>query len=205
MNSVPLDFTAIDFETANASSASACAVGMCCVRDGEIVERASWLIRPTAPNDSFAALNIDIHGITPKDVEGAETWAEQLPRMLDFVGDDVLAAHYATFDAGVIRATSAACGAPFAPLRFACSLRMSRRIHNLASHKLPLVAKHIGFREFRHHDALDDADACAAIVIDAGRRSEARSIEHLAKTLGTPLQVVEYAPDAAAARFSKRR
>ena len=32
--SVPVDFTAIDFETANASSASACAVGLVRVRGG---------------------------------------------------------------------------------------------------------------------------------------------------------------------------
>ncbi|HBU41902.1 MAG TPA: DNA polymerase III subunit epsilon, partial [Microbacterium sp.] len=35
-----LDFTAIDFETANSSNASACAVGLARVRDGEIVETA---------------------------------------------------------------------------------------------------------------------------------------------------------------------
>ena len=36
---VPLDFTAIDFETANGSNASACSVGLVKVRDGEIVDR----------------------------------------------------------------------------------------------------------------------------------------------------------------------
>jgi DNA polymerase-3 subunit epsilon len=43
---VALDFTAIDFETANSSSASACAVGLARVRDGRVVETAGWLIKP---------------------------------------------------------------------------------------------------------------------------------------------------------------
>ena len=38
--------TAIDFETANGSPASACAVGLVRIRDGAVVERATWRIRP---------------------------------------------------------------------------------------------------------------------------------------------------------------
>lgn len=41
-NPIPgLSFTAIDFETANPSRASACAVGMAKVRDGQIVDEVS--------------------------------------------------------------------------------------------------------------------------------------------------------------------
>ena len=43
---MPLDFTAIDFETANQSSASACSVGLVKVRGGVVVDTASWFIRP---------------------------------------------------------------------------------------------------------------------------------------------------------------
>ena len=55
-----LDFTAIDFETANGNAASACAVGLVKVRDGLVVDRFSTLIRPTAPYDEFdPAFGID--------------------------------------------------------------------------------------------------------------------------------------------------
>ena len=46
-----LDFTAIDFETANSNSASACSVGLVKVRDGVVVDEAGWLIRPPAATD----------------------------------------------------------------------------------------------------------------------------------------------------------
>src|SRR3712207_4472701 len=51
---VPLNFTAIDFETANNSAASACSVGMVKVRDGRVVDSAHWYIRPPFGHDWFS-------------------------------------------------------------------------------------------------------------------------------------------------------
>ncbi|PPE86325.1 DNA polymerase III subunit epsilon, partial [Streptococcus agalactiae] len=48
-----LDFTAIDFETANGFRGSQCAVGAVRVRDGVMVDRAEWLIRPPVGFDRF--------------------------------------------------------------------------------------------------------------------------------------------------------
>ena len=41
-----MEFTAIDFETANASRDSACAIGLVTVKDGVIVDEYYHLIRP---------------------------------------------------------------------------------------------------------------------------------------------------------------
>ena len=73
-----LDFTAIDFETANSSNASACAVGLARVRDGRIVARAGWLIQPPPGHDAFFEINVGIHGIHPEDVADAPTSRWQL-------------------------------------------------------------------------------------------------------------------------------
>ena len=100
---MPLDFTAIDFETANSSNASACAVGLARVRDGEVVATAGWLIRPPAGHDRFFELNTRIHGIREEDVIGAKGWSEQLDDLAAFAGADVLVAHNAGFDMTVIR------------------------------------------------------------------------------------------------------
>ncbi|HEY8295919.1 MAG TPA: exonuclease, partial [Micrococcaceae bacterium] len=43
-----LEFTAIDFETANGFRGSPCAVGLSKVREGRIVDEAFWLMRPPA-------------------------------------------------------------------------------------------------------------------------------------------------------------
>ena len=100
---MPLDFTAIDFETANSSNASACAVGLVRVRDGEIVDRTGWLIRPPAGHDVFFELNVRIHGIRPEDVVDAAPWSRQLADIVAFTGDDILVAHNAGFDMAVLK------------------------------------------------------------------------------------------------------
>ena len=95
---VPLDFTAIDFETANGSSASACSVGLVKVRDGQVVDRIGWFIQPPAGHDHFVDWNTRIHGITADMVLEAPTWVEQLADLVAFTGDDEPVAHDAGFE-----------------------------------------------------------------------------------------------------------
>ena len=88
-----LDFTAIDFETANGFRGSPCAVGAVRVRDGVMVDRAEWLIRPPVGFDRFDPRNVRIHGITEDRVLDAPRFAHVYDELADFVGTDVLAAH----------------------------------------------------------------------------------------------------------------
>ncbi|SDS40561.1 3'-5' exonuclease [Agrococcus carbonis] len=174
-----LDFTAIDFETANGNAASACAVGLVKVRDGLIVDRWSTLIRPPAPYDEFWEWNIRIHGIRAIDVLDAPDWAEAQRRILEFGGDDVYVAHNAGFDKGVMRAAAKAARLPVPDMRWTDSLRIARKTYALESYRLPVAALAAGFDDFRHHDAAGDAEACAAIVIGASRRHECDDIDAL--------------------------
>jgi DNA polymerase III epsilon subunit-like protein len=59
-----LNFTAIDFETANSSSASACSVGMVKVHDGIVVDSAYWLIRTWSPSSTATTLSPTMPGST---------------------------------------------------------------------------------------------------------------------------------------------
>ena len=181
---MPLDFTAIDFETANSSSASACAVGLARVREGRVVATAGWLIQPPLGHDRFFELNIGIHGIRPDDVATAPTWVDQLDALTAFVGDDVLVAHNAGFDMRVLRSACEATDAPCPPYRYICSLQASRKTYDLDSYRLPSVAAAAGFLDFAHHDATADALACAHIMIDTALRAGADDIVELAMLLG---------------------
>ena len=191
---MPVDFTAIDFETANSHSSSACAVGLVRVRDGSVVERAEWLIRPPATHSDFHSMNIRIHGITPAMVADAPEWGDQLQQLRDFIGADVAVAHNAGFDMGVIRGACAETITPVPKLRYLCSVQVSRKTYDIPSHRLPLSAAAAGFGEFAHHDALADAEACAAIIIDAARRHAAPSVTALAKTTGLRIQTLKAIP-----------
>ena len=177
---MPLDFTAIDFETANSSSASACSVGLVKVRGGRVVDRVGWLIRPPAGHDEFWEWNTRIHGIRAEDVVGALSWQAQLPDLIAFADGDALVAHNAGFDMGVIRGACEATMLECPSFDYVCSLQVARKTYHLDSYRLPVAAMAAGFEDFHHHDALADSKACAAIMVHAAKRHGVESLAQLA-------------------------
>lgn len=184
---MPLDFTAIDFETANGSPASACSVGLVKVRDGQVVDRIGWYIQPPAGHDHFVDWNIRIHGITPDMVIGAPSWTEQLVDLIAFAEDDILVAHNAGFDMGVIKSACTATGIATPNYGYMCSLQVARKTYTLDSYRLPMAAMAAGFEDFSHHDAVADSEACAAIMIHAADRWGAIDLVELASLSGVRL------------------
>lgn len=159
-----LSYTAIDFETANYHRGSPCSLGMVKVRDGAPVDERHWLMRPPEGYDHFALFNVALHGITPTMVEHEPRWHDRLPAMLEFIDGDVVIAHNAAFDIGVVRdACSFGCIA-WPSLDFLCTLVMSRRALALPSYRLPFVMDALGIPFHGHHDALADARAVTAVV-----------------------------------------
>ena len=174
-----LEFVAIDFETANSSSASPCSVGLVKVVDGQITESLSMLFRPPYPNNWFHEGNIRVHGIKPEDVVDAPDFEEALPELLLFTDGLPLIAHNASFDMGVLRASAEAVRFDLPDLAYACSLAMARKTYSLESYRLNAVAYAIGHEEFQHHDALADSDACARITLHMAQRHEVEDLEGL--------------------------
>lgn len=187
---MPLNFTAIDFETANNSAASPCAVGLVKVRDGKLIDGLATLIVPPYPNNFFNPGNIKVHGIRPSDIDDAPTWAEVLPLILAFAGEDILVAHNAMFDMGVLKKSAEAIGEALPELRYTCSLEISRKTYNLESYRLNAVSYAIGHEDFKHHDALADADACARIMVHAADRHGVEDIHGLLEATGKKLKVL---------------
>ncbi|MEY4425675.1 MAG: hypothetical protein RJB56_1302, partial [Actinomycetota bacterium] len=142
------------------------------------------------PHNWFHEGNIRVHGIRPSDVDGAPTMPEALDFMLRFIDSDVLIAHNAPFDMGVLRASAAAIEAPLPELNYACSLAISRKTYNLESYRLNAVAYAVGHEEFDHHDALADSDACARIIIHAAARHDAENLDDLLRATKQVLKPV---------------
>lgn len=156
-------FVAIDFETADRGSDSACAVGLTRVEGSEIVARKVMLLRPPRPYFVFTY----IHGITWGDVQDAPTFAEAWPEVSRFVESvEFLAAHNASFDRRVLEMCCFRAGLTVPETPFLCTLQVSRKTWRLRSNKLPDVCSHLGV-SLKHHDAGSDADACAQIVLAA--------------------------------------
>ncbi|GAA3692731.1 hypothetical protein GCM10022377_01490 [Zhihengliuella alba] len=179
------DFTAIDFETANGFRGSACSVGAVKVRDGRIVEENLWLMRPPPGYDHFDPRNVQIHGITPERVAAAPRFGDVFGALSDFIGADLVVAHNAAFDLGVIRSALEVSELPGPAFEHACTVILSRRSYRLASYSLPFVAEAAGVPLQNHHDALEDARACAGIMIDIGRLHGAAAPQDLGASMAS--------------------
>lgn len=175
-----LDFTAVDFETANSYRGSPCSVGLVKVRDGEIVAKRHWLMRPPEKVDWFDPFNVHLHGITPGRVANAPRWKDMLPLITEFIADDVVVAHNAGFDIGVMRYACAVDNIPWPDLRFLCSLVLTRRAFALPSYRLPFVMQACGLPLAHHHDALHDAIAVVAVLRTLAARDRTTDLAALA-------------------------
>lgn len=160
-----MKFTSLDFETANYSDASICAAGIAVFVDGELTETRHWLVRPPAGHDFFREDFIAIHGITPQDVHDAPEFPAVANELLPFlIGADLVIAHNAQFDMRMLTGTLNHFGIPCPSFRTLCTRNAARRAWpKLPSHSLDTVAAHIG-HTFRHHNALDDAEAAGRVL-----------------------------------------
>ncbi|RLP84065.1 DNA polymerase III [Mycetocola lacteus] len=172
---MPLNFVAIDFETANFDRASACAVGLTKVVNGEIVSTDSWFISPPTGMDFT---NTYLHGIGPEHVSGAPTWQETLVNIEHYSAGAPLVA-YSPFDKGVYNAANALTETLHAGFDFFDALAVVRKHCQLPSHKLPLVIEHFGLPTFDHHEAGADSRACALITMRVAEERGSTTIEEL--------------------------
>lgn len=155
-------WAAIDFETATGERASACALGMVVVDDGEVVGQYRWLIRP--PDNEFDPVNSWLHGITADDTEHAPSFREVWDEASRIVEGRVLVAHNAGFDLSVLYHSLADDGVFEGDYSFVCTLVLARRVWpGRYSYTLPVIADEVGF-VFTHHDPVEDAAATAAIA-----------------------------------------
>ncbi len=177
-----LNFTAVDFETANRHRSSACAIGVVKVEDGRIVDRFETLIRPPDTHYRFERMNISVHGIHPEDVKGAPTWGDIFGRVMDLIGDGFMVAHNASFDSSVFRYACDEYGIAWPNFHSACTLQISRKVLDLQSYRLPDVVAALGVDGFQHHRALADAEAAARVMVALARQLRAESVEEVLST-----------------------
>ena len=187
-----MDFTAIDFETATEKANSACSVAVVEVRGGEIARTYSTLIRP--PRMAFLPFNISIHGITPEMVADARDFAGIWPELRPFLEGRLVLAHNAPFDMGVLKSSLLANHIEPPHFLHCCTVQISRKAWpDLPNHKLDTVGDFLHV-DFRHHDALEDARACAAIPLAAAEQFGVDSVEALAACLRVSVKPFDCTP-----------
>ena len=158
------NFVAIDFETANHSRSSVCSMGLVIVRDGTITDQHYTLIKPI-PN-YYSYWTTEIHGLTYQDTIHAPEFKDVWGNIHHKIEDLPLVAHNSPFDAGCLKAVHEAYEMQYAGYEFFCTLRAARKhLPGLPNYQLHTVAARLGYNLTKHHNALADAAACAAIAL----------------------------------------
>lgn len=159
------DFAAIDFETANQHRSSVCSVGIVVVRNGEIADKIYSLIYPRP--DFFTYWTTQVHGLTMQDVDDAQPFPNVWEKIAPRIEGLPLVAHNSPFDESCLKAAFKEYGMEYPDYEFHCTCRAARQQLGklLPNHQLQTVAAYCGYDLTKHHHALADAEACAAIAI----------------------------------------
>ncbi len=158
-----MNFVAIDFETATSDFTSVCSLGICMVENNVITKRKEILIRPVP--FEFNDYNIRIHGITPDMVEYKPTFDMYWDDVKPYLENKLVIAHNADFDVGALCATLEYYKIPFPTFDYLCTVKLSQKAYpELTSHKLNNLCDALGI-SFHHHQAYDDAYACARVLL----------------------------------------
>ncbi len=156
-----MEYVAIDFETANTSCDSACAIGLCRF-DGEGNELDSYysLIRPKEL--LFDPRCTLVHNLDPLDIANAEPLDRLWDDILSFIKDSPLVAHNAPFDIKVLKESAESYNLGGIDNDYYCTLSLSRKMLRLDSYRLSNIALHYDWK-YRAHMALDDAYVCGRL------------------------------------------
>lgn len=180
--SLPEICVAVDFETANSKRSSVCAMGIAIIEGQKITTRASWLIHP--PELYFDPYNTYIHGITEEDVADKPQFNKLWDGFRQYFEGRLLVAHNASFDISVLRHVLDEYGIPYPQLSYLCTRLTARRVWpGLHGYGLTTVCEYLGV-EFKHHDAEEDAVACAEVALRASQQIKAATIVELMENTG---------------------
>ncbi|WP_435354245.1 exonuclease domain-containing protein [Emticicia sp. SJ17W-69] len=178
-----MDFITIDFETATAQRDSPCELGLTFVKDRQIVETKSWLIKPMYAD--FDYFNVLIHGIRPEDVADKPEFDVLWDEIKPLIENQFLIAHNAGFDMSVLRRTLEAYQLPFPTLQYSCSYIFSKKVwQGLPAYDLKTLCNANGI-VFKHHRAGADSRATAELALKAFDRAEVYSVEDFPEKLRT--------------------
>lgn len=163
-----LTFTVVDVETANASRASICQIGVTKVADGRIVEQWETKVNPEEWFDFF---NIRIHGITAEDVQGAPILPDLRGKLGELLEGGVLVS-YAPFDRIAFQRAFKKYRLDALDVEWLDCTQVVRRAWpekygcRKCKYNLKHVTRDLGI-EFTHHDAAEDAEAAAKVLLAA--------------------------------------
>lgn len=176
-----MNFTAIDFETANRNRSSICSIGLAYVRNWKVVKTEHILVKPS-PN-YYELYNTLIHRIDDNMTKNEKTFKQLWGRLKPAIENQIIVAHNASFDMSCLRYILDMSNLKYPDLDYACTYRLAKEAITLPKHDLHKVSGHFKI-ELNHHHAESDANACALIALKLMKKYKTGSLHELSEKLG---------------------
>lgn len=154
------------------------------IKDGEIIERFE---RFANPHEALSATTIELTGITDDMVKDAPEIEDVLKDFRDFIGDDTLVAHNASFDIGFLNVGLKNIGFEEVKNPVIDTLELARFLYpEFKNHRLNTLCKQFDIELTQHHRAIYDAEATGYLlwklvkdVVERGTTSHAQLNDHV--------------------------
>lgn len=145
------DYCVLDTETTGLSAYydEIIEIGILKIRNNEIVDRYSQLIKPESPIDSFIT---SLTGITNEMVEGMPTINDVKNETLTFIGEDIIVGHNTSFD---MRFLSEGFKQPVNNY-YMDTMQFARKVYpELKHHRLSDLVEYLGLHNNEHRAIAD--------------------------------------------------
>lgn len=154
----PSDYVVLDFETNGLNPQECDIIQMAAIRyrNDEKIDIFSSFVYTT----SIPLKVTELTSITVEDCKSAPKLEELLPQLLNFIGDDVIVAHNASFDLSFLMENMKRLNIPGRTFIYVDTLRLARqKIKGVRWYKLPILKKYLKL-EYDSHLAEDDCYVC---------------------------------------------
>lgn len=169
----------IDFETANPFIGSVCAMGISVIEDGIITSTQNIPIKPHPKYGAFNKDNVRIHGITKDSVRDAPEFNTVYESMRPLLDSAIVAAHNTDFDIRALKDVLTVYGIPIPEFEYFCTVELAKSTWlGLKNYRLHTVSAHLN-HDLKHHNAGEDALACANIIVSALKETGLNDIREL--------------------------
>ena len=173
-----LNFVALDLETANWQRNSICEIGITIVKDSQIVESKSWLVRPEG--NEYDGFNTYLHGITPQMTKNSPSFNKVWKEVEPYLTNQIVVAHNTSFDMYALKDAFNLYKMEYPTFKHYCSCRIAKYIFkDTYSYSLAPLCTAMGIAFESHHRAESDSTACAKVFIKSLELANITSLEEL--------------------------
>lgn len=155
------DYIAIDFETANNSRVSACALGLVFIKDYKVAHKIKFMIKPPK-GEKFRSFHTQLHGISSDDVAYADTfdviWQKELSKYLT---RNLVICHHHSSDIGSLKKLCEYYDLEDFKVKYFDTEEIAKKCG--LPGRLKELTKELGISFQDNHDPVADAFACGEV------------------------------------------